>query len=195
MNPAIRIAIIGILWVIFLLYWLIPAASSKRTVRTNAWRYGGLMWIVCIILIAVIFQVPGVRDLFASYGVSNPAVSNSVLGYIGILLCIAGMALAIWARAYLGRNWNPPMSLTENPKLITSGPYRFVRHPIYSGGLLAIFGTALFLGGLWFFVVLFFVFCFVVFSAKREEQLLTKQFPDEYPEYMKRTKTLIPFVW
>ena len=64
MNPTIRIAIIGILWVIFVLYWLIPAARFQRTVRTNAWRYVGLiglMWIVCIILIAVIFQVHGVR--------------------------------------------------------------------------------------------------------------------------------------
>lgn len=60
---------------------------------------------------------------------------------------------------------------------------------------LALFGSALFLGGLWFFVVLFFFFGFVAVSAKGEERLLAKRFPDEYPEYKKRTKALIPFVW
>jgi protein-S-isoprenylcysteine O-methyltransferase Ste14 len=197
MNLEIRIAIIGILWAIFWLYWLIPAARSKQIISTKTRRYVGhvgLVWIACAIFTVIILQVPGVLNLFASYGFSNPALSNSVLGYIGILICIAGMVFAIRARSYLGRNWNPPMTLPENPKIITSGPYALVRHPIYSGALLAIFGTALFLGGLWFFVVLFFLFCVIVVSAKREEQLLTKQFPDEYPEYKKRTKALIPFI-
>jgi protein-S-isoprenylcysteine O-methyltransferase Ste14 len=195
MPLTIRIAIVGTLWLIFWIYWLYPRRGSKRTTGTRTWRYGIIMWATYVLFIILVFRIPGVRDVFASYGISDPAISDSIFGYVGILLCAAGVAIAIWARAYLGSNWGVPMSVKENQGLVTTGPYALVRHPIYTGMGLAILGSALFLGGLWFFVVLVFFFGFVVVSAKREEKLLTQQFPDAYPAYKKRTKALIPFVW
>ena len=62
---------------------------------------------------------------------------------LGVALCALGVGLAIYARFYLGSNWGLPMSRKANPELITSGPYAFVRHPIYSGLLLAMIGSAL----------------------------------------------------
>ena len=100
---------------------------------------------------------------------------------------------AVWARLHLGRNWGMPMTQRAEPELVTSGPYRFVRHPIYTGLLIAILGTALVnnLLGLIVVAVLiaYFYFCGIV-----EERNLAVTFPDTYPEYKRRTKMLIPFL-
>ena len=86
------------------------------------------------------------------------------------------------------------MTVKEEPELITSGPYRVVRHPIYSGILLAMLGSALVVGTSWFLAVAFFA-AYFAYCAKTEEQLIMRQFPHEYSQYKKRTKMLIPFVW
>ena len=71
------------------------------------------------------------------------AVASPVLGAIGAVVFASGLALAIWARVHLGRNWGMPMTQKDEPELVMSGPYRYVRHPIYSGLLAAVLGTAL----------------------------------------------------
>ena len=68
---------------------------------------------------------------------------NVIIAAIGAVLSTCGIALAVWARLHLGRNWGMPMTQRAEPELVTSGPYRFVRHPIYSGLLAAMLGTAL----------------------------------------------------
>ena len=85
------------------------------------------------------------------------------------------------------------MSLREKPELITSGPYQFVRHPIYSGFLLAMFGTGLADGTTWL-LILIVMGIYFIYSAKTEEKMMLKEFPEKYPAYMKKTKMLIPFV-
>jgi len=82
------------------------------------------------------------------------------------------------------------MTLREKPELITSGPYRFVRHPIYSGFLLAMFGTGLTDGAIWF-IVLIVMGIYFIYSARIEEKMMLKEFPDQYPAYVKRTKMRI----
>jgi len=87
-----------------------------------------------------------------------------------------------------------PMSVKESPELVTSGPYRSVRHPIYSGILLAMFGSALATGVTWLIAFVFFGIYFVI-SSRAEERLMARQFPEDYPVYRARTKAMIPFVW
>ena len=70
-------------------------------------------------------------------------IDGPVLEGIGLALWIAGLALAVWARLYIGRNWGMPMTRRQEPDLVTTGPYRFIRHPIYTGIILAMVGTAL----------------------------------------------------
>lgn len=178
---------IDIVWFVFWAYWLISAATSKKTAHRNMVGWYMRLMIVLVIIIAV-FESGN-----ASKFVTAP-LATSVGGFIvGAFLVVIGLAFAVWARVHLGKNWGMPMSLKENPELVTSGPYRLVRHPIYSGVLLAMLGSAIVGGVFWLLVVVLFGIYFI-YSGRQEEKIMTKEFPDQYPEYMKRSKMLIPWV-
>jgi protein-S-isoprenylcysteine O-methyltransferase Ste14 len=181
--------LISACWIVFLIYWLISAAGAKRNVG-RTWRWWGLRFVIAIVVI-LLLESRTFSNVGAQY---SHATTNPLTGGIGVLLCIIGIAFAIWARMHIGKNWGMPMSVKENPELVTSGPYAYVRHPIYTGALLAIFGTALAVGLWW---LLTFIICgaYFVYSATQEEKLMNQQFPTQYPEYRKRTKMLIPFIW
>jgi protein-S-isoprenylcysteine O-methyltransferase Ste14 len=171
---------IGCAWLVFWIYWIASAAASKQSVPSG-WRTR-----LTGVSAVGVFLIAGVlRD-------GSLAVHSVILAAIGALLFACGIALAVWARLHLGRNWGMPMTQRAEPELVTSGPYRFVRHPIYSGLLAAMLGTALVdnLLGLIVVVVLvaYFYYCGIV-----EERNLTATFPKAYPEYRGRTKMLIPF--
>jgi protein-S-isoprenylcysteine O-methyltransferase Ste14 len=177
---ALKLAV-GCGWVVFLIYWVVAASSSKESVG-GGWR-ARLTGVsaVGVILIAAVLRG------------GSLAVHNVILAAIGALLFACGIALAVWARLHLGRDWGMPMTQRAEPELVTSGPYRFVRHPIYSGLLTAMLGTALVnnLLGLIVVAVLvaYFYYCGIV-----EERNLAATFPKSYPEYRSRTKMLIPFL-
>ena len=172
---------IGCAWIVFWLYWLASASASKQSVA-GGWRT----------------RLTGVSAMgvFVIAGVlrgGSLAVHSLILAVIGAVLFACGIALAVWARLHLGRNWGMPMTQRAEPELVTSGPYRFVRHPIYTGLLTAMLGTALVnnLLGLIVVAVLvaYFFYCGIV-----EERNLSATFPTAYPEYQSRTKMLIPFL-
>lgn len=184
------ITLIGIFWAIFIVVWLVSAASSKRTIYRGSWWYGAIIRVVVLVIIISLLQSSNAQYLrILSVGHYSGAVA-----YLGVLLCVAGLAFAIWARVHLGKNWGMPMTLKENPELVTSGPYRFIRNPIYTGMLFAMFGSALVIGSIWFAVFIVSGIYFI-YSAKQEEKIMAGEFPDQYPAYKKRTKALIPFVW
>ncbi len=87
-----------------------------------------------------------------------------------------------------------PMSLREGHELVTTGPYAFVRHPIYTGILLAVIGTTLVRGIPWI-VLSAAIFAYFIYAATIEERSMIGQFPKEYPAYVNRTKMLIPFLF
>lgn len=86
-----------------------------------------------------------------------------------------------------------PMSLKQNPELVTSGPYHYIRHPIYSGILLAMLGSSISSSFLWL-ILMAISGTYFIYSAVVEEKLMAKQFPKDYPEYKRKTKMLIPFI-
>jgi protein-S-isoprenylcysteine O-methyltransferase Ste14 len=168
------------IWAAFWLYWLIAALGAKQTVRRSRCRPPGLLVIVGIVLLRV-------------FKTGTLAVNNPAIQAVGLILFASGLALAVWARIYLGRNWGMPMTERAEPELVTSGPYRFVRHPIYSGLLLALLGTALATNLYWLIAVVI-VGAYFVYSATVEERTMTTSFPAAYPSYKAHTKMLIPFV-
>ena len=106
---------------------------------------------------------------------------------IGLALFLLGLALAVWARVYLGRNWGMPMSEKVDPELVTTGPYSTVRHPIYSGIILAMIGTTVAVSLYWLIAVVL-VGAYFVYSAVMEERYMTGLFPGAYPRYKQSTK-------
>ena len=171
---------IFIAWGAFWAYWLIAAFGAKQGARGTGFRFPGLLVVVAFILLRV-------------FKVHTLAVHGLALHVVGVILFASGLAFAVWARIYLGRNWGMPMTKKDEPELVTSGPYRFVRHPIYSGMLLAILGTALATNVYWF-IALGIVGIYFLYSGRVEERLMTTAFPAVYPSYGARTKMLIPFL-
>jgi protein-S-isoprenylcysteine O-methyltransferase Ste14 len=168
-------------WVVFWIYWLVSAASSKESVRSG-WRTR-LTGVTAV----GVFLIAGVLRG------GSLAEHSLILAAAGALLFASGIALAVWARLHLGRNWGMPMTQRAEPELVTSGPYRFVRHPIYSGLLTAMLGTAL-VNNLIGLIVVAALVAYFYYCGTVEERNLAATFPVAYPEYRSRTKMLIPFI-
>jgi protein-S-isoprenylcysteine O-methyltransferase Ste14 len=100
----------------------------------------------------------------------------------------------LWARATLGRNWSGTVTLKEGHELIVRGPYRLVRHPIYTGLLTMLIATVIQQGHIGGTIGFVFVFVSLLIKLGEEEQVMLKQFPDEYAAYQQRVRRLIPFV-
>ncbi|HEY6496297.1 MAG TPA: isoprenylcysteine carboxylmethyltransferase family protein [Trebonia sp.] len=177
--------VMGIGWIVFWAGWLIAAFTAKAS--RGPWSR---IAVARIALVVVLFYV--VRQY--GHGNGHLALAGPVAEVIGLVLWVAGLGLAVWARLYIGRNWGMPMTRREHPDLVTTGPYRFIRHPIYSGMLLALIGTAV-ATTLFALIIVAVIGGFFVFSASREERFLAQEFPDSYPDYQAGTKMLIPFMF
>jgi protein-S-isoprenylcysteine O-methyltransferase Ste14 len=172
---------IDVVWVIFWIYWLASAIDvkegrgSRRRIPLNG-----------LTALAVVFLVRVFRG-------GSLAVHSPVLGAIGAVVFAGGIALAIWSRIQLGRNWGMPMTQKAEPELVTSGPYRLVRHPIYSGLLAGLLGTAL-VNNLIGLIIVAILGGYFYYCASVEEKNLTATFPTAYPAYQTGTRMLIPFI-
>jgi protein-S-isoprenylcysteine O-methyltransferase Ste14 len=168
-------------WIVFWIYWLVSALAVKEGKASR--RRIPLNGVTAISVILLLRVLRG----------GGMAVESPLLVAIGAVVFALGIGLAVWARVHLGRNWGMPMTQKAEPQLITSGPYRLIRHPIYSGLLLAVLGTALAnnLSGL---IVVAILGVYFYYSASVEERNLTATFPTAYPAYRASTRMLIPFV-
>jgi protein-S-isoprenylcysteine O-methyltransferase Ste14 len=179
-------------WLVFVLYWAIAAGRAKRGVTTQGWWKQIMLRLGVVALVVVALRSPLVRhELQAAQAYQNHSL---LMGAVGAALTVLGVALAVLARVYLGRNWGMPMSRKEDPELITTGPYALLRHPIYTGMMIAMLGSAIG-GSINWVLPLVAGGAYFIYSATREEELMRAQFPDAYPPYMRRTWMLLPFVW
>ena len=177
-------------WLVFIAYWFVSAFFAKRSVRRRGRWFGAFaVRVELVIGFIVLVRFPWVR----SHLRWQPALA-SFSPWIGAALTLAGIGLAVWARVHLGRNWGQPQTLRQDHELVTSGPYRRLRHPIYTGIILALLGTALACGSL-LFILPVGVGAFFVYSIYVEERDMRAQFPDTYDAYCARTNRLVPFIW
>jgi protein-S-isoprenylcysteine O-methyltransferase Ste14 len=178
-------------WVALGLVWLAGMFSTKRTVRAQSPGSRSLH---------LLLMLPGYALLaFGHFGVGwlgerfVPATSTAAL--VGLGITLAGCLFAAWARLTLGANWSGRVTLKQDHQLVTSGPYAFARHPIYTGLITAATGTALAVGQ--WRCVLGVVLITAAFLSKihQEEPVMLEAFPDAYPAYRKRVKALFPGIY
>jgi protein-S-isoprenylcysteine O-methyltransferase Ste14 len=181
--------IIAGLWLVFVAYWAVAAVGAKRNARRRKRPTEIVLRLVVLLLIVVVMQS---RSLGLFLAQTQRSASHSVtLGWTGVALCLLGFGLAINARWRLGRNWGMPMSRKEQPELITSGPYARIRHPIYTGLILAMLGSAIGVNIFWA-LLLVPVGAYFLYSARREEAVMLQLFPEQYAAYMTRIGMLLP---
>lgn len=175
-------------WIVFVAYWAVGALKTRRTERTESFasRYGILL-----------LEIAGFGLLFmgeADFGILGQRVIplTFALAVSGVALTWCGIALALWARWHLGQYWSARITIKEDHKLIRTGPYARLRHPIYSGLDLAAIGSALAIDR-WRCVV---GICLIVLGysikARREESMLVARFGAEFQERYQQTGFLFP---
>ena len=170
-------------WAAFWIYWIVAAFSVKK--GRVAWSHELGVRAALFLMVIVLVRLGVFRD----HGLNSERWRAAA----GSVLFAVGLAFAVWARIHIGRNWGTPMSQKYESELVISGPYRLVRHPIYSGILLAGAGTAVALSWVWLIAVAL-VGIYFLYSAIIEERNLAQLLPESYPAYKRSTKMLVPFV-
>jgi protein-S-isoprenylcysteine O-methyltransferase Ste14 len=186
----LAIDVIRSCWITFGIVWLLAAISTKRSVyrenRIERLRYSIALVAGCFLLFR--------GDRMAYPLNMRVIVQMNAIALIAVILCVAGLVFCIWARITLGRNWSGTITLKEKHELIVRGPYRFVRHPIYTGLLAMVVATVIIVGHVAAIVGAVLVFASFWIKLSSEEEVMLKQFPDQYAAYRQRVRRLIPFV-
>jgi protein-S-isoprenylcysteine O-methyltransferase Ste14 len=178
------------LWLVFVAFWIAMARRGKTVVERES-AFSRLSHYVPLAIAIYLLAAPHVPIALLN---ERFAPLSLWMVRLGAALTFAGIAFAIWARVWIAGNWSSDVTLKRDHELITSGPYRWVRHPIYTGILLGLLGTALAVGewrGL-----LAVAFAAVAFWRKLriEEAVMRRQFGEAYARYAERAPALIPFV-
>ncbi len=183
-------SIISTCWIVFFVYWVIHAWTVKAAAKRQSWLKNmahrapiGLGYLLLL-----------VSDL--PKPLSNALISESVFTRsLGAVICISGLFGAIWSRNTLAGNWSSNVEFKQGHELVERGPYRFVRHPIYTSLLMMSLGTMIAANRVGALAGLVCVFAGVWIKLRQEEKLLLQHFPDDYPAYKERVKALVPFVF
>lgn len=182
-------------WVLFALVWAVTAVSAKKAIRRESPVSGMIHRVPLIIACILIFAQNrgGIAPVLAQNVLPQTMAMAMQLG--GLAVALLGVGFAIWARLHLGTMWSSAVTLKPEHKLIQSGPYALVRHPIYTGALVALVGTAVTIGTLQAFLSLPMFALALILKLSQEERLMAATFGAEHDAYRRRVKRLIPFVW
>jgi protein-S-isoprenylcysteine O-methyltransferase Ste14 len=176
------------LWIAFVLYWAAAARGAKRVARSDTTAANAL---------SVILVAAGAVLLFGQ-NIQLGSLDHTSAGgqgerhAIGLALTAAGIGFAFWARHVLGGNWSGRVVVKEGHTLTRSGPYRHIRHPIYTGLLIALGGTAIYFGE-WRSWIAFALFVAGLWlKASREEAMMAGEFGGDYAEYRREAGMFVP---
>jgi protein-S-isoprenylcysteine O-methyltransferase Ste14 len=178
------------MWLSWAAYWWAVSGRVKVTARREP-LVSRLLHIIPLGLAALLLVTP--RRLLGALG--EPLLPQAAWPFwIGAALTAAGLLFAVWARRRLGRNWSGSVTIKQDHELITSGPYAFVRHPIYTGLLLAFVGSAIAFGDGRGILAVTLVFLALWRKLRFEERWLREQFGESFHVYCRRVAALVPFV-
>jgi protein-S-isoprenylcysteine O-methyltransferase Ste14 len=180
--------VLGWIWAVFGVYW-IAAARGRKAEQTRELSWYRLIRIFLLVIVFALLFSPWARVGPLGWRFLPPL---PVIAYAGFVLALAGMGVAVWARIHLGQYWSDKVVLKVDHHLISSGPYARMRHPIYSGVLLGVAGTALVIGE-WRGVLAFLVLLTnYAIKAKREEKILAGAFAEDFADHKRRAGFLSP---
>ena len=180
-----------VLWIAFLIYWRIKAADTKSTERLEpvASRIVRLLTFLIAIALFSTTRIP----LHWLYLQLWPAGFWPF--WLGVAVTVGGLLFAVWARVYLGGNWSSEVTIKQGHELITTGPYAVVRHPIYTGMLAGILGTAIALSEVRGCIAFALIFLVLWLKLRMEEQWMRSQFGETYATYAHQTAALVPYLF
>jgi protein-S-isoprenylcysteine O-methyltransferase Ste14 len=178
----------GDLWLLFFAGWILAAFWTKRTAERVSSRR---QMYYAIPVLAGFYLLLSSRWEFARLD-QRILPRNGVLEIAGLIMTVAGMAFAVWARVHLGSNWSSAPMIKEHHQLVRSGPYRWVRHPIYTGLLLSSCGTFLVNGKVRGALGVALLYLAFVIKSRIEEEFMGRTFGSEYEDYRRSTGGIIP---
>jgi protein-S-isoprenylcysteine O-methyltransferase Ste14 len=175
-------------WIVFVVYWIISAIKTRATREKESFTSRFAVLLLEGVGYLLIFSgSTGIGFLGTRF------ISRTMAGAIlGVVLIWAGVGLAIWARYHLAEYWSARITIKEDHQLIRTGPYSHLRHPIYSGLILATIGSALVIDEWRCVLGVCLVLTGYCFKASKEETMLTQQFGDAFREHQKHAGFLIP---
>lgn len=178
-------------WIVVGIVWLVASLRFKPATRTQSAAARVKHFALMALAFALLFN----RKLSAGPLAWRSVPEGAAFQWIGLALTVAGLAFAIWARLLLGGNWSATVTVKQDHRLVRRGPYTIVRHPIYTGGLLALLGTALAVSEVRGFLGVALAFIGWRGKSRVEEAFMREQFGAEYARYQEQVKALIPFVY
>ena len=181
-------AIIKSLWMLFALFWLVSAIKRKETKKRESMLQRLLYMLPLMAAFILVFR-PAVRYGWLGQRFLPDA---AVMQWIAVLLTASGVAIAFWARWHLGANWSGVVTLKEGHELIRTGPYQFIRHPIYTGILLMLVGTMVAIGEVRGLIALLMAWASFYVKARREESFLAQEFGPRFAEHSEHTGMFLP---
>lgn len=182
------ISICGYLWLAFFIIWMIWAIRTKQTQVRESF---GSRFSYVILTVAAFYAMFS-DNLPEGWLYLRILPPGPWIKALGIVLTAAGLAFAIWARAYLGKNWSGTVTVKVGHELVRTGPYRWVRHPIYTGMILAMIGTALDRRQLRGVVAVVLLWLGFTIKSRIEERFMAQTFAGEYADYRRTTGALLP---
>jgi protein-S-isoprenylcysteine O-methyltransferase Ste14 len=183
------LAVLGI-WIVFWSYWLISAIRNRSTYKRSQSYRSLLLFMDLLVLIWVFLSILVPVGLL-EWSVIPDEIAT---GLFGIIITVTGLGFAVWARMHLGKNWSGRPAIKVNHKLIRTGPYQFVRNPIYTGILVGYAGTAIVIGELWAFLLILIAMAGFLIKIRVEEKVLLEEFGEAYSQYRKEVRALIPYI-
>ncbi len=180
------------LWVLWAIYWGIAAIGTKAVLWREGWR--SRLFYMAPVAVGIVL-VSSRRLMPAWLGAPLIAPAAPGLYGAGVTLALCGFAIAIWARRRLGGNWSGLVTLKRDHELVRSGPYRFVRHPIYTGLLLAVIGTELAANQRRGIAIVALILFGITRKIRIEERLMDETFGAQYAAYRAEVRALVPGIW
>ena len=176
-------------WIVFLIYWIAGAMKTRVTRENESLASRSAILVIEVIGYLLIFSIFN-RNWRPGNPLHSPQSCHGAI--LGVILTWAGIGLAIWARYHLAEYWSARVTIKEGHQLIRTGPYSRLRHPIYTGLILATIGSAMVIGKWRCVLGLCLVVAGYCFKARKEETMLTQQFGEAFQEHRKHTGFLIP---